>query len=308
MAEESFAQRLKKEFSLLKSEIVERALEEEGYQPPLDQSVITDGNISNQIDTIYIERKRTYVKLPPTLIGRPGYVSKLSVIISVIVILTCFAIVNNFWSYGPREETRRLTPEHLLNPQSRGQLFLFKGVVTSSFRTRNDLFILSLKSEDGGKTIQVPIWPSFGELPLVRRGDTVEIDGNLGKYRGKWQLNPLSAEHIRINSAEHIRIIDEWYYSLAVPLSQALKRIDETLLIGPVDAVDAVPFTSKSGKKHLRIVVRDQEEEVSGIIYEGSWNEIDLEIFRKKQTVYLKAKVVKYNGKPSIETMSVKLR
>jgi hypothetical protein len=36
MAEESFTQRLNKEFALLKSEIVERTLEEEGYQPPLD--------------------------------------------------------------------------------------------------------------------------------------------------------------------------------------------------------------------------------------------------------------------------------
>jgi len=160
---------------------------------------------------------------------------------------------------------------------------------------------LSLKSDDGKISIQVPVWPSFGELPRVRRGDTVEIVGNLGKYRGKWQLNPLSAEHIRI--------VDEQDYSLAVPLSQALARIDETLLIGPVDAVDAVPFTSKtSGKKHLRIVVRDQDGDAEGIIFEGNWDEIDLETFRKKQTVYLKAKVGIYRGKPSLQTMSVKSR
>ena len=79
------------EFALLKSEIVERTLEEEGYQPPLDQTVITGGSISNQIDTIYLEKKRTYVKLPQTLIGRPAYVSKLSVIISVVIILMSFA-------------------------------------------------------------------------------------------------------------------------------------------------------------------------------------------------------------------------
>ena len=169
-----------------------------------------------------------------------SYINKPSVIISVVIILSCFVAVNNKWSYGSLGEPRHLTSDDLLIPESRGQTFLIKGGVTYFFRTKNDLFILSLKSDDEKISIQVPVWPSFGELPRVRRGDTVEIVGNLGKYRGKWQLNPLSAEHIRINSAEHIRIIDEWYYSLAVPLSQALKRIDETLLIGPVDAVDAV--------------------------------------------------------------------
>ena len=229
-----------------------------------------------------------------------SYVNKPSVIISVVIILSCFAAVNNQWSYGSLGETRHLTSDDLLTPENRGQTFLFKGVVAFFFRTRNDLFILSLKSEDRKISIQVPVWPSFGELPRVRRGDTVEIVGNLGKYRGKWQLNPLSTEHIRI--------IDEQDYSLAIPLSLALKRIDETLLIGPVDAVDAVPFISKSGKKHLRIVVRDQDGDAEGIIFEGNWDEIDLEIFRKKQTVYLKAKVVKYKGKPSLQTMSVKSR
>ena len=236
----------------------------------------------------------------PRLANR-SYVNKPSIIISVVVILTCFAAVNSHWSYGPLEQTIRLTPEHLLIPESRGQTFLIKGGVTYFFRTKNDLFILSLKSDDEKISIQVPVWPSFGELPRVRRGDTVEIVGNLGKYRGKWQLNPLSTEHIRI--------IDEQDYSLAVPLSLALKRIDETLLIGPVDAVDAVPFTSKtSGKKHLRIVVRDQDGDAEGIIFEGNWDEIDLETFRKKQTVYLKAKVEIYRGKPSLQTMSVKSR
>ena len=238
-----------------------------------------------------------------------SYINKPSVIISVVIILSCFVAVNNKWSYGSLGEPRHLTSEDLLTPENRGQTFLIKGGVTYFFRTKNDLFILGLKSDDEKISIQVPVWPSFGELPRVRRGDTVEIVGNLGKYRGKWQLNPLSAEHIRINSAEHIRIIDEWYYSLAVPLSQALKRIDETLLIGPVDAVDAVPFTSKtSGKKHLRIVVRDQDRDAEGIIFEGNWDEIDLETFRKKQTVYLKAKVGIYRGKPSLQTMSVKSR
>ena len=165
-----------------------------------------------------------------------SYVNKPSVIISVVIILSCFAAVNNQWSYGSLGETRHLTSDDLLTPENRGQTFLFKGVVAFFFRTRNDLFILILKSDDGKISIQVPVWPSFGELPRVRRGDTVEIVGNLGKYRGKWQLNPLSTEHIRI--------IDEQDYSLAVPLSLALKRVNETLLIGPVDAVDAVPFTS----------------------------------------------------------------
>ena len=229
-----------------------------------------------------------------------SYINKPSVIISVVIILSCFVAVNNKWSYGSLGEPRHLTSDDLLIPESRGQTFLIKGGVTYFFRTKNDLFILSLKSDDEKISIQVPVWPSFGELPRVRRGDTVEIVGNLGKYRGKWQLNPLSTEHIRI--------IDEQDYSLAVPLSLALKRIDETLLIGPVDAVDAVPFISKSGKKHLRIVVRDQDGDAEGIIFEGNWDEIDLETFRKKQTVYLKAKVGIYRGKPSLQTMSVKSR
>ena len=230
-----------------------------------------------------------------------SYINKPSVIISVVIILSCFVAVNNKWSYGSLGEPRHLTSDDLLIPESRGQAFLIKGGVTYFFRTKNDLFILSLKSDDEKISIQVPVWPSFGELPRVRRGDTVEIVGNLGKYRGKWQLNPLSTEHIRI--------IDEQDYSLAVPLSLALKRVNETLLIGPVDAVDAVPFTSKtSGKKHLRIVVRDQDGDAEGIIFEGNWDEIDLETFRKKQTVYLKAKVGIYRGKPSLQTMSVKSR
>jgi hypothetical protein len=70
---------------------VRQYLEPDEPDPPLDQTVITGGSISNQIDPIYLEKKRTYVKLPQTLIGRPAYVSKLSVIISVAIILLSFA-------------------------------------------------------------------------------------------------------------------------------------------------------------------------------------------------------------------------
>lgn len=228
-------------------------------------------------------------------------VNKYSVVISVVLILSCFAAVNKFWSYGQLGQPVHLTSQHLMQSQSRGQAFSFKGVVRYFFRTKNDLLILSLKSKDGDISIQVPIWPSSGGLPRLRRGDTVEIVGNLGKYRGKWQLNPLSSEHIHI--------IDDIDDSLAVPLSEALKRVNEMLLIGPVETVTAAPFTSKkSGRQHLRIVVRDQDREVEGIIFDGSWDEHDLKKFETSQTVYLRAKMGSYRGKPSLQTMAVKVR
>jgi len=229
------------------------------------------------------------------------FVSKSGVVISAVIVLCFFAAANKFWSYGPLENIDRLTAIHLADKGSKGRTFRFKGVVHSLFRTQNDLFIVSLKSQNGDVSIQVPIWPSSGKLPRLRRGDTAEIVGNLGRYRGKLQLNPLSSEHISI--------IDETDYSGAVPLTEAITRLNETLLIGPVEGVKTLPFVSKkSGREHLRLTVRDGDIEVEGIIFSGSWDNQDVEVLKSGRPVYLRAKVAAYRGKPNLQTLAVKVR
>jgi len=229
------------------------------------------------------------------------FVSKSGVVISAVIILVFFAAANKFWSYGPLEKIDRLTAGHLADKGSKGQAFRFKGAIAYLFRTQNDLFIVTLKSQNGGVSIQVPIWPSSGKLPRLRRGDTVEIVGNLGRYRGKPQLNPLSSEHIRI--------IDETDYSRALPLAEAITRLKETLLIGPVKGVKTLPFVSKkSGREHLRLIVRDGDVEAEGIIFSGSWDDLDVEVLESGRLVYLRAKVAAYRGKPNLQTLAVKVR
>ena len=112
-----------------------------------------------------------------------------------------------------------------------------------------------------------------------------------------------------MKKGQHIRIIDETDYSRALPLAEAITRLNETLLIGPVEGVKTLPFVSKkSGREHLRLTVRDGDIEVEGIIFSGSWDNQDVEVLKSGRPVYLRAKVAAYRGKPNLQTLAVKVR
>ena len=229
------------------------------------------------------------------------FVSKFGAVGSAVMIIVFFAAANKFWSYGPLDNIDRLKTVHLADSGSSGKTFRLKGTVAYMFRTQNDLLIVTLKAQNEDVSIQMPLWPSSGKLPRLRSGDTVELVGNLGRYRGKPQLNPLSSEHIRI--------IDETDYSGAVPLAEAITRLNETLIIGPVEGVEALPFLSKkSGREHLRLSVRDGDVEAEGIIFSGNWDDLDVEVLKSGQPVYLRAKVASYRGKPNLRTLAVKVK
>ena len=62
MADDTFTRRLESEFELLKSEIVERVLKDEGYRPRRGTAEADAAQVANQpIDSIYREQKLTWL-------------------------------------------------------------------------------------------------------------------------------------------------------------------------------------------------------------------------------------------------------
>lgn len=94
----------------------------------------------------------------------------------------------------------------------------------------------------------------------------------------------------------------------SINLAQAVKNNSNSpMRIGPVTASYTEPFTSKAGKKHLRVVLQDHSLSVDGIIWESHWTEEQYNQMKLKKPFHINAKVSEYQGKTSLTIDQVEL-
>ena len=102
--------------------------------------------------------------------------------------------------------------------------------------------------------------------------------------------------------------IDDTYESnigslktLFTNLEDAIDKTGETLFVGPVVSSGSKLFVSKKGGRHLKFKVKDNELTISGIIWQGKWDEETRAIFDTQNPLYLKAKVTIYKNEPNLD-------
>ncbi len=223
-------------------------------------------------------------------------IKKIKLLIAVFLTLTCFAIVNNNWSYGSSNKIPQLTLSELTD-SNRGKTFTFLGTVKSIDKVKNDRHSLKINSPDNAFIIESTIWPSIGSYPDLYRGNSIRITGALEKYKDSWQLNPLSSEHIEPDgNNQKLNLTD---------LSKAIKLIGKDLYIGPVIGYKTIIHRSKAGNKNLKILVHNGEDFAEGIMWENTWDEVAIEILEQKCPVYIDAKVTKYSGNISLQVKDI---
>ena len=215
-----------------------------------------------------------------------------------IASLTLLFLANRWWAYSDMQgDLRGLTAGHIADPRSAGTTFRFQGGVKYLRMTPTGIMLIELHDPEGDVHLDVPVFPSLGRLPIKPvRGETVRVTGNLGMYRGQPQLKPLSAAHVEVltpPAAEQ-----------AVPLARATKRTGERLLVGPVKAVGAEPFTSRRGLRHVRLTLADPaapaNETVQGVMFQGDRTHHEVQLLSSGAPVIVTAEIDVYQGRPSL--------
>lgn len=216
-------------------------------------------------------------------------------------LLVSLFVYNSEYVYGDLKDTvRELSADDLVDPRSVGQTFQMTGTVVDVFRSKNGLVALTVLDKQKNLTLSVPIFASLGrieQMPSV--GSQVLIFGNLGFYKGRAQLKPLSAKHVRVLSASASE-------AAAVDLKYAMNNPGQLVLIGPVQVYELSPFVAKkSGKRHLRLTIGQDGQIISGICFEGNWSSGLLDkLENATQNIYVSGTIGEYRGSPNITVNS----
>ncbi len=189
----------------------------------------------------------------------------------------------------------QLTAAHVADPRFAGTTFRFEGRATQVRTLASGTVTLRLHNSAEDVHLEASAFPSLGRLPLKpRRGETVRVTGNLGTYRGRPQIRPLSARHVEVVLGE------------AVPLATALSARDgETLLVGPVAALRVEPFAGRGGRRHFELEFADARTRMRGVVFEGDWTADALRRLRSGTPVVVAAERDEYRGEPSLTVRRV---
>jgi exonuclease VII large subunit len=208
-----------------------------------------------------------------------------------VLLLFFFVLYHLEYSYAQNSYVD-LTAQHIAEPINQGKTFKLKGEVLSAFTSKHGLKVITLNNKQKNIIIEVVVFPSIGKLKFKpTEGDTVEVRGNLSSYKGKPQLKPLSTLHIELLKKEKPTL---------VPLGEAIYKIGEKLLIGPVKIEVIGSFTSKKGKIHTKLVLDDSKTIVNGIMFNTPENSPKFKLIKKQKLVTINAKVDKHKGSISI--------
>ena len=228
-----------------------------------------------------------------------------------VTLLACVAALTVLFAANARyvysdslDRVPRLTAGHIADPRFAGSTFRVEGEVRSVGTSSNGIMFIDLYQPEQDLNIDVPVFPSVGSPPVrPGRGDVVRVTGNLGTYRGQPQLGPLSAAHVEVltPAAATAPPVRPWNPSdTAVTLGAAATRIGETLLVGPLTAIDVEPFTSRAGRQHVRLVLADPESTVQGILYQGDWTEDHVTLLKSGEPLIVAAEISEYRDRPSL--------
>lgn len=227
-------------------------------------------------------------------------------VFSVVALGVLFAANSRYAYSDSLNDLPRLTAGHVADPRFAGATFRFEGQVRSVGTSSHGIMFIDVYQPEQDLNIDVPVFPSLGSPPAKpMRGDVVRVTGNLGMYRGQPQIKPLSAAHVQVlpqSAAAHAAPpVQQWNRSdVAVPLGEAAMRIGETLLVGPLTAIDVEPFTSRAGRKHVRLAFADPDATVQGIMYQGDWTDDHVRLLKSGALVLVTAEISEYQNRPSL--------
>ena len=236
-------------------------------------------------------------------------IQSVTLLASLAALVVLFAANARYVYSDDLDQLPQLTAAHIADPRFAGSTFRLEGQVRRVGTSSQGILFVDIYEPEQDLNIDVPMFPSLGS-PAVRPapGDVVRVMGNLGTYRGQPQLRPLSAAHVEVLAqsarGDTAPPIQPWNRSApAVPLGAATSRIGETLLVGPLTAIDVEPFTSRAGRQHVRVVLADladAETTAQGIVFQGDWTEDHVALLESGVPVVVTAEIDEYRDRPSL--------
>ena len=225
---------------------------------------------------------------------------------SLAALVVLFAANARYVYSDDLDRLPQLTAAHIADPRFAGSTFRLEGQVRRVGTSSQGILFIDIYEPEQDLNIDAPMFPSLGS-PVVRPapGDVVRVTGNLGTYRGQPQLRPLSAAHVEVLAqaarGDTAPPIQPWNRSAsAVPLGAATSRSGETLLVGPLTAIDFEPFTSRAGRWHVRLLLADAETTAQGIVFQGDWTDDHVALLESGAPVVVTAEIDEYRDRPSL--------
>lgn len=228
-------------------------------------------------------------------------------LLAVAALLAVLFVANRQYVYSDRlDRAPRLTASHIADPRFAGATFQVEGRVTSIRTMQQGIVVIDLHQAEEGLFVGVPVFPALGCLPVKPvRDERVRVTGNLGMYRGRPQIRPLSAAHVELVAPPII----------AWTATAAAERTGETLYIGPLRTVASEFFESRQGWEHLRLTLADvgvgmdpvaeSRAMFQGIMYQNAQTACEVDLLRSGEPFMVTAEVVTYRGAPSLNVRRV---
>ena len=132
-------------------------------------------------------------------------------------------------------------------------------------------------------------------IKTLKEGELFYVTAEVKEYHGDVSL---TIENIHILSKDTFQNKIRSLKSLSVNLSDAINKMDDTIIVGPVKPLSS--NLTKTGE-HLQFRVTSKGSIVNGIMFENKWNKDDRAMFNGNESFYLKAKIGTYNQKPSLQ-------
>ena len=132
-------------------------------------------------------------------------------------------------------------------------------------------------------------------IKTLKADELFYVEAEVREYRGDVSL---TIENIHILSTDTFQNKIRSLKSLSVNLLDAINRMDDTIIVGPVKPLSS--NLTRSGE-HLQFKVTSNGSIVGGIMFANKWNNDDRAMFNGNESFYLKAKIGTYNQKPNLQ-------
>lgn len=201
----------------------------------------------------------------------------------------------------------QLTVRHIADPQFAGSTFRFDGRVKTVRRiSASGMVVVPLHSAEANLHVDAVVFPGVGtlqEIPVT--GDIVRVMGNLGLYQGRPQIKPLSSAHIQVLPSNcPARSLAELVAS---------SKTGQTWCLGPVVATKVEVFTSRRGRRHVRLEFTESQSSpgeernvVAGIMFDSEWTDRDVAMLRSGTPLHVTARIDEYRNELSLVVKRVR--
>lgn len=209
---------------------------------------------------------------------------------SLVLLGSLVALASLWWGHqGVRSDLESRVIQEL----SAGRVVAVEGTVKRIYRNREGMLLVDL-----GTDAPVIFMPSGGKLPTEPRlGERLQVlavrsDGPQGSA-----LYPVSQDHIRPQGRSE--------YPL-VTISQARRMAKGSRIQLHVRGTSATTQTSRAGKTHLHVEVKDATGQAPGIMWEGSYSAREVDLFRSGRPLVVYAEVDFFQSNLSLVIIGAK--